>query len=269
MENVPSFYVNDNIGIHDFGTDKHYSVISFVMELFNISYISAIKRIILDFNIKKEDLDSINNTITISQKLKTTSIVFQEAKKPQFIECYFDVEEFDSKPNDSISFAKIKNRICQNEFTRYKNIQEIAEEFMRGKTCIPSAIKNNVRENWKKQQVFLLDFDNKINSENINCYDNKHVSEEMILEYCKKNKLLPTIIYNTFSHSEEQHKFRLVYVLEEALTEIDIAKALIEYLLKKFKYFNPDISKKNLSDMFLGGKNIYYIGENYYKVKIK
>ena len=185
-ENTPSFYVNDEKGMHDFGTDKHYSVISFIRDYYNISYNSAIEKLILDFDIKKDDLDSVSNPVNIEKTSKNISISLIKADKPKFIECYFDEEEFDAKPSDSYSFAKIKNRISQNNFTRYNSINEIADEFIRGKTCIPSAIRSNANKNWKKQQVFCVDFDNKVDDKNICSCDYRHITEDKVLDYCKE-----------------------------------------------------------------------------------
>ena len=87
------------------------------------------------------------------------------------------------------------------------------------------------------------------------------------MNYCRENNILPTFIYNTFSHTEIQHKFRLVYVFETPITNMEKAKQVLTKLLDDLKEFNPDTSKKNLGDMFLGGINIYYSSDNYYKLK--
>ena len=269
-ENTPSLVVNNEKGIHDFGTDKHYSIISFVRDLYKIGYTEAIFKIVFDFGIKTEELEVIQPVQKATIKKKSTKIIeLQNSNTPQNIICYFDEEMFKHKPKNGYEFARIKNRIQPNNFTKYSSIQEIADEILCGKTCIPSAIKNNPNENWQCQQVFLVDFDNKIDNEDVLVGDSNHVSESQIIEYCRKINLLPTIIYNTLSHKECQHKFRLVYVFEEPITDIEVAKAVMEYLLEKFKEFNLDMSKKNLADMFLGGKNIVYCDDNYYKVVIK
>ena len=115
----------------------------------------------------------------------------------------------------------------------------------------------------------MLDIDNKIDGEDIFLEDSRHVTEQMVLDYCKKINLLPTIIYNTFSHTDSQHKFRLVYVFQEPLKDINVAKQIPKVLLDKLSNFNPDYSKKNLADMFLGGRDIIYIRKNFYKVEME
>ena len=50
-EKTPSFCVNNKKGIHDFGNNKHYDIISFVQELFGESVLSSVDRLIKDFNL--------------------------------------------------------------------------------------------------------------------------------------------------------------------------------------------------------------------------
>lgn len=249
-----------------FGTGISYSVISFVAELFGLDYWSATKKLIVDFQIDVTKY-TIPRILGPPEKKEKICIELVSSSKPKSIITYFDRVQYDKKPKDNYSLACIKNRITEKEFSCYKDLEEIELEILRGKTCIPSAIKGNAKENWQMQQMFLIDFDNKINNENILVNDSRHITECQILKYSEEIGLLPTIIYNTFSHTPQQHKFRLVYILDQPITNLKIAKEIPIYLLEKFKLFNPDISKKNLSDMYFGGINIYYSNANYYKVK--
>lgn len=53
-ERTESFLVNDEKGIHDFGTSKHYDVISFTQELFKIDFKTAINKLAGDFGIEPQ-----------------------------------------------------------------------------------------------------------------------------------------------------------------------------------------------------------------------
>ena len=57
-------------------------------------------------------------------------------------------------------------------------------------TIIPSGIKGNAQENWKKQQIFLVDFDNTYKGEKLYKDNPRHISIEKILNYCKSIKKL-------------------------------------------------------------------------------
>ena len=50
-EKTASFWVNDQKGIHDFGTGIHYDIISFVQELFRIDFKIAVRKLYSDFGI--------------------------------------------------------------------------------------------------------------------------------------------------------------------------------------------------------------------------
>ena len=255
-ERTPSFFVSNKRGLHDFGTGEHYNVISFVAKLFDLDYWSATKKLIIDLQLdfRKVDVEKIRGQ-TIKERAKKINEV--KGNKEENIISYFDNMCYKVKPKNEV--ALIKNRIVDNSFTTYKDVKEIGIEILRGKTCIPSAIKGKADQNWRRQQVFLLDFDNKYEGIDLNESSTKYVTEKQILEYCKSIKLLPTIIYNTFSHTEKQHKFRLVFIFEKEITDIKIAKKVQMLLLEKFKRFNPDMSKKNLSDMYFRSEKRFVI----------
>lgn len=265
-ERTPSFFISDTKGVHDFGIGEHYNIISFVAKLFNLDYWSATKKLIIDFQLdfRKVNIENIRGP-TLKEKAKKINVL--QGNKAEKIICYFDNMCYKVKPKNDV--ALIKNRIIDNSFRTYKDVKEIAIEILKGKTCIPSAIKGNADKNWRRQQVFLLDFDNKYEGIDLNESSTKYVTEKQILEYCKSIKLLPSIIYNTFSHTEKQHKFRLVFIFEEEITDIEIAKKIQMLLLDIFKSFNPDTSKKNLSDMYFGGKKVCYLANNFCKVEIE
>lgn len=50
-EKTASFCVNNRKGIHDFGDNTHYDIISFVVKLFEIENMEAVKKIISDFKL--------------------------------------------------------------------------------------------------------------------------------------------------------------------------------------------------------------------------
>lgn len=54
-ERTASFLVNDEKGLHDFGTSIHYDIISFVEDYFKVSFNTAIQILSRDFGIELED----------------------------------------------------------------------------------------------------------------------------------------------------------------------------------------------------------------------
>lgn len=261
----PSFAVNDK-GFIDFG-DKEYcgDMIQFVKQLKGCQYPhEAAKIIIKDMGLNIEIPENIKNVKEKKSKKKISELCFEKGNKTNNIICMFDSQKYSSKPaKEQIGY--IKNRILKLRMQEYR-LEEIQDNIISGITIIPSGIKGNAQENWKKQQIFLVDFDNTYKGEKLYKENPRHVTVEKILNYCRKINFEPTFIYTTFSNSEKQNKFRLAYVFEEPITEYLLAYQIPQKLLEIFKDFYPDTSKQNLSDMFFGGKEIVYTSGNYYKV---
>lgn len=261
----PSFAVNDK-GFIDFG-DKEYcgDMIQFVKQLKGCQYPhEAAKIIIKDMGLNIEIPENIKNVKEKKSKKKISELCFEKGNKTNNIICMFDSQKYSSKPaKEQIGY--IKNRISKLRMQEYR-LEEIQDNIISGMTIIPSGIKENAQENWKKQQIFLVDFDNTYKGEKLYKENPRHVTVEKILNYCRKINFEPTFIYTTFSNSEKQNKFRLAYVFEEPITEYLLDSQIPQKLLEIFKDFYPDTSKQNLSDMFFGGKEIVYTSGNYYKV---
>lgn len=264
----PSFAVNDK-GFIDFGDKEHCGdMIQFVKQLKGCQYPhEAAKIIVEDLGLNITIPENIKNVKEKKSKKKFSELCFEKGNKSNNIICMFDSQKYNSKPaKEQIGY--IKNRISKLRMQEYR-LEEIENNIINGMTIIPSGIKGNAQENWKKQQIFLVDFDNTYKGEKLYKDNPKHISIEKILNYCKSINFEPTFIYTTFSNSEKQTKFRLAYVFEEPITEYLLASQIPQKLLEIFKDYYPDTSKQNLSDMFFGGQEIVYTSDNYYKISKK
>lgn len=105
-ERTASFLVNNDKGIHDFGSSKHYDIISFVQELFNIDFKLALKQICSDFGIIEEDSSSSELTKYLIQRKK---------------------EELEIKQRIDNWFNQTYSRLCN----KYKELKKIANIFER------------------------------------------------------------------------------------------------------------------------------------------
>ncbi|MBQ2835784.1 MAG: hypothetical protein IJE68_02990 [Clostridia bacterium] len=266
-ERHPSFAVNDK-GFIDFASGEHGSdMIEFIRQLKGFTHPhEAAQELIETFNL---GIEAPCNSRNLKQKkinVKANEIVFSKGNTTNNIICMFDSIEYRSKPQKE-QIGYIKNRIPNLKMQEY-SLDEIKEYIIKGKTIIPSGIKGNATSCWERQQVFLVDFDNTYKNEKYYKGNPKHVTVDDIVNYCRQINFEPTFIYNTFSNSEEQSKFRLVYVLENPITEYLIASQIPSKLLEIFEQFNPDVSKQNLSDMFFGGTKIVYSSEICYNVDL-
>ncbi|MBN8199179.1 hypothetical protein [Bacillus sp. NTK034] len=154
-----------------------------------------------------------------------------------------DTTSYCEKPK-GYEIGKISNRIIKKSVE--VNVEELAKEIGKGKTFVPATfreIQGQLRrsnENWESQQVIALDFDEGLRLEE--AYNDQFFQENAVF------------LYTTFSHTEEKHKFRVVFVLDEPLYEYKHFQAIINDLLTRYPY--ADKSCKDGSRLFYGGKKV-------------
>ncbi|MCE4566047.1 hypothetical protein INQ51_17135 [Maribellus sp. CM-23] len=91
---------------------------------------------------------------------------------------------------------------------------------------------------WTSQSVIALDFDNTIKIEDL-------------LPRCKEFGLIPQVWYKTFSYSSEELKYRLVFFLDQPISDQRFFEFIILSLLKLFPEADPVC--KDPSRFFFGG----------------
>lgn len=157
-----------------------------------------------------------------------------------------DTQTFENKPT-KIETAHISNRIakCIEEI----EVEEFASSVVQpnGKSFSGAVFANGERTNnsWKCQQVFALDIDGGI------------TIEEMI-DRCNKFNLKPAFIYTTFSSTEKNEKFRVVFVLSEVIDDIRVRNFIQKSLMKIFPQTDP--MTRDAARLMFGGKEIVYSG---------
>jgi len=106
-------------------------------------------------------------------------------------------------------------------------------------TWIPAVFNRRAKmDNWIKQSAFALDFDSGI-------------TPEEVMEKLREFDITPNIVYATFRDTIEHRRFRVVLLLEQPITDKQLAQSIINGLLKVFPDADP--SCKNLSRIFHGG----------------
>lgn len=270
-DNDPSLCVNEE-KITDFGdeTFRGQDIFNFVSRYKGISNEDALRYIIKTYNIDvPENYDDFTkSTLNTENNITYKYILEPTYEKANEIYCMFDTMKYSQKPNGN-EIGSIKNRISSIQPMVY-TIDNIKQKILAGQTCIPSAIKSQAEWqddiNWL--QLFFVDVDN-VNSkrEKLMVDNEKHVTVEKMLEYCKKINLLPTFIYYTFSHSEKQHKFRLVYALNIGTQKQKEIKGIYEFLKETFKAYNIDTAPTSIASMFFGGISIAYESDIFYHIK--
>lgn len=162
----------------------------------------------------------------------------------EMVKVLLDSKAFKQKPT-SHDMGALNNRIIKHETSL--PMDELALAIIAGKTFVPAifkAINGTVKRNkecWNSQQVVALDFD-------------EGMTLEEVLEdtFFKENA---AFIYTTFSHTESKHKFRVVFVLSEVVTNYQMIESMLQELMAM--YPQADKACKDATRLFFGGKELF------------
>lgn len=151
-----------------------------------------------------------------------------------------DNEQFTTKPTNA---KNIVSRLGSEQTNTTLTAKELADELILGKSFKPS-ISGTKESEWISQQVFVIDIDSGIT----------------ILEAIDKYKHLGiAFIHTSFSNTDSNNKFRMIFIAEEEVCDFEVAKSIQLNLMNTI--VESDASCKNLNRIYYGGKEIVY--ENY------
>lgn len=123
-------------------------------------------------------------------------------KQTEYVEVMLCDHRFETKPQG----AEVGT--VQNNMSRTKiSLEKLADSLTHGASFKPAVlVGGNKAENWFQQQLFGLDFDD---------------GTELDEAYNKFVKLgiKPCFMYTTFSHTEEHHKFRMIFCNDEVISD--------------------------------------------------
>ncbi len=158
-----------------------------------------------------------------------------------------DPVEYKSKPTKN-EIGIINNRIIKHPVSIEP--EQLANEIITGKSFVPAYLekKNGIIKRqakyWTNQELVCLDFD-------------EGLSLKEGLELFKNSAMF---IYTTLSHSDSQHKFRVVMRTNELMTNPSDYESTYDYWLNKYPMC--DSQCKDISRIFFGGKDLYVINYN-------
>ncbi len=118
------------------------------------------------------------------------------------VRCMFFDHRFMEKPQGS-QCGWLQKSLTQVDIS----LGDLADALVHGASFKPGVlVGGNKAENWKQQQLFGLDFDDGIRIEEA---------------YSKVISLgiVPCFMYTTFSHTEEHHKFRMIFCNDTVITD--------------------------------------------------
>jgi hypothetical protein len=159
------------------------------------------------------------------------------------IKLMLDQRQFETKPT-AYETGGVQKRIQPTEIS----IKDLSFGLSNGMTCKPALLNGSKSINWVQQQIFMLDFDH-----------NTTIQKE--LQVCNTLNIVPVFGYTSFSHSEEEHHFRLAFVTDEVITDVDKRNKLQITLINIFE--NSDKVTYDPTRIFYGGKGKSPIQPNY------
>lgn len=157
------------------------------------------------------------------------------------IKLQLDNTGYKQKPTSE--YSRIKPRV-QNSEPIDISIADLLDKLAQGHTVSPAVMNGTKASEWAQQQLFLVDVDS----------DKKNpaplLTVDKAIEICKTNQLPLCFYYYTFSHTENNPRFRLGFVMDTVITELIKRKTIVEVLLTLFP--NADKACKNADRIFLG-----------------
>lgn len=158
------------------------------------------------------------------------------------VKLHIDKRGYNNKKSVKKDIRAIKNRVQYSKPIE-TNIDKLIEAIEAGKTFSPAIMKGTKRTDFIEQQVFPIDIDN----------SNKNVPILQVqdaINICKKNNLPLAFYYPSFSHTEEKPKYRLVFVLDKVIKDVNIRNTIMTNLYSLFP--QADKSCINEDRLFYG-----------------
>lgn len=161
------------------------------------------------------------------------------------IKLLIDNKPFIEKPK-GIEVPQIKNRFNNPNSIKEVTIEELFKCIENGLSYIPGVLEGGTKnENWVQQELVAIDIDNE--------KEERIVTPTEIISMLEDKNINPIGYYHTFSSSESKPKFRILFLLENPITEAKkmdfIIRSLIEYIPQS------DKACKDLSRLFYGTYN--------------
>lgn len=161
-----------------------------------------------------------------------------------------DITSYNSKPTGK-EIGTINCRLVKQENKDY-TLQEISHALSHGHTIVPAVVEGErKKENWKQQQIFLVDIDNAEKNKS-RLSDNDYLTPAQAMNICKQNNIKPFLIYHTFSSKPDFLKFRLCFAMNKVITDSSEQFKIISNLINLFG--------RAADAVCTGGERLYFGG---------
>ena len=158
------------------------------------------------------------------------------------VKVHIDKVGFKDKESVKQNVGTIKNRVQKSEPIKI-DIDKFVDAIESGKTFSPAIMKGTTKNDFVEQQVFPVDIDN-------NNEETPILQIQDAIDICNENNLPLAFYYPSFSHTEEKPKYRLVFILDKAITDRNERNLIMNYLCSLFE--QADKSCVNEDRIFYG-----------------
>lgn len=158
------------------------------------------------------------------------------------VKLHIDKIGYKEKPTRD-DIAIIKNRLQGHSPPVEVTLKELVDALQKGKAVSPTVMKGTKAKDFVEQQVFMVDIDNNIT-------ENPILQVEEAISICEKNHLSLAFYYFSFSHTKEIQKYRLVFVMNEVITDSILRDTIMRRLIDLFE--QADTSCTNADRVFFG-----------------
>lgn len=195
-----------------------------------------------------------------------------ESKK-MLIRYQVDTVGYKSKEEAKAEYGRRALRMGKGSFT-VGNFDTLKKAIEEGKSFRPGCLTGTDTESWRSQQIIVFDVDNDVKPE-------KMLDINAAWEIFLAKNLPPRMIYKTFSYTEEHPKFRILFLLDQEITDSEKMLSYINKLLNVLeeaylyeedgKIKSPvDMACRDLAKIYLGtNKKIEPLNESYSILTIK
>lgn len=156
---------------------------------------------------------------------------------------HIDITGYKDKELAEKEINKIKVRVQRDSPPVEVTLRELIEAVQEGKAVSPAVMKGTKADEFLEQQIFMVDIDNKKK-------DIPFLQVEEAISICEKYHLPLAFYYFSFSHTEKIPKYRLVFVINEVVTEHILRATIMQRLIEIFE--QADTSCKNADRVFFG-----------------
>lgn len=170
--------------------------------------------------------------------------------------CNFSRKSYRQKPKGG-EVRKVQRELMQ---PKEIELEELANIIVNGCNFRPAAVNGKQDVGFISQQIFSLDFDNT---------DEKNMMMPLdAVAMAKEKGIKPSFVYSTFSNTEEKPKFRMVFLLNAPIYDLEERNKVQLGLMKHFeKYIDEKCG--NPARVFFGSQSKSFIYSDFKAVNTK